>query len=141
MTQHMLAAAEEHEETLTAAVADLEAKVASLRDELSTRQQSYIRREGALREEIQSLNETIEAATSARSTTDASQALQRNGVYELHKRVLASIDGVVEVVEHKQKNADKDAMQTFRARLTDIERAVRAAVSYTHLTLPTILLV
>ena len=72
MTQHMLAAAEEHEETLTAAVADLEAKVASLRDELSTRQQSYIRREGALREEIQSLNEKIEAATSARSTTDAS---------------------------------------------------------------------
>ena len=109
-----------------ASVSQLEGKVASLRDELSSRQQSYLRREGRLREENEELKTKLESIESTRTTTDASQALERNGVYELHKRVLDTINGVVDIAEQKQKNADKDAMQHFRARLTDIERQVRA---------------
>ena len=107
-------------------MSQLEGKVASLRDELSSRQQSYLRREGRLREENEELKTKLESITSTRTTTDASQALERNGVYELNKRVLDTINGVVDIAEQKQKNADKDAMQHFRARLTDIERQVRA---------------
>jgi hypothetical protein len=51
-------------------------------------------------------------------------------VYELHKRVLDTINGVVDIAEQKQKNADKDAMGHFRARLTDIERQVGSSACH-----------
>ena len=90
--------------------------MAALREELKSRQQSYIRREGRYREQIEELQATAERATQSRAGADGSSALQRNGVYALHQKVLASINGVVETAEHKQKAAEKDAMQTFRAR-------------------------
>jgi hypothetical protein len=88
----------------------------SLRRYIKSRQQSYIRREGRYKEQIEELQATAERATASRTTSDGSSALQRNGVYALHQKVLASVNGVVETAEMKQKAAEKDAMQTFRAR-------------------------
>jgi len=86
MSPQVQAQHDEREANLIATVAALEDKITGLRDELSTRQASYVRREGRYREDIQQLQSKVDHISASRGSNDASQALTRNAVYDLHAK-------------------------------------------------------